>query len=166
MSPMVLKLSSWFCPIVLLAALCVPLAGTAQGIPAQSASVSDVRAKISIDHESTHGGVVIVVTFTSDTPETAHLKCLSGYLDLQYVLRDAAGKVIPIDPDAWKTPDQTNYYNNGPCSLSPLRRHGSRVLLSALYPGLAPGTYTLQIALAPRGRAGRAIFQPIQLDVH
>jgi hypothetical protein len=163
---MILKRSWLFRSFLLLAAFCGPIAGAAHGAYAQKASVSDVRAKISVDHAALSGSILIVAIFSSEAPDTANVDCLSGYRDLHYVLRDSSGRVISVNPDAWKTPDQVNSYGNAPCETVKSRQRESRVLLSSLYPGLSPGTYTLQITLAPRGRSGRAAFRPILVDVH
>lgn len=163
------------CSVALLSTM-APLPGAAQGAPTQAAwgqggqtqaaSVSDVRVTISLSRAVMHNALMIIATFTTDTPDSADVYCLSGYRDLQYVLRNAAGNVIPVNPDAWKFPDQVNYWGAGPCEAVKIPRKESRVLIPELYPNLSPGTYTLQVTLAPRGRAGRAPFRPIQIEVH
>lgn len=88
----------------------------------------------------------------------ANLSCLQGYLDFRYRLEDAAGTIVPFDHSVLLKPpmDHTIFDpREGTPRWCEVVRTENRFLvkLSALYPQLKAGDYTLDITFAPRNRS-------------
>jgi hypothetical protein len=130
---------------------------TASVIP-YSIKVTILRATDPIDD-------VLYETVSTSDPKNHSVYCFDGLRDLEYVLHDSNGEIIPLT-STWK--DHLDFmssfspYNpkgpNGPdpCRAIKASETHPKVRLSWLYPSLQPGSYTLQVILAPRGTAGRA----------
>ena len=136
-----------------------------------AASTSFLTATFQLDYLPVGSQPVLLVTFSTNDPEHHSVYCVNAYRDLRYVLRDASGKVMPVNADAWKTNVDPIYGGGGyvpgapdPCKTVKAPVHQSRVLLRALYPNVPHGTYTLQVMLAPRGgKTAESAFAPISV---
>lgn len=146
--------------------LSAPEGRAAEQLTTQSLTLPNLSAQISFVRTA-EGQPMIIARFTTKDSDKNNVYCLSAYRDLQYVLRDSSGNVIPVNADAWKTNlDAVTEHDLQPrCEGVKAERKESRALLLALYPGLAHGAYSLQITLAPRGRTDRAAFAPIKIEV-
>lgn len=113
--------------------------------------------------------------FTSDE-QHHNVFCISGFKDVQYVLRDQTGAIVPAIKEPWKRGTDMQY--SGGMSWNPKGPNGSDpckaikddkayriVLLSDLYSKLNPGTYSLQLTLAPRGTNDRASLPPMTVKI-
>jgi hypothetical protein len=134
-------------------------------------SISFLTATYQLDYLPVGSQPVLLVTFSTNDPEHHSVYCVNAYRDLKYVLRNAAGKVMPVNVDAWKTNVDRISGGGGyvpgapnPCSTVKASVHQSRVLMRALYPDVPHGSYTLQVILAPRGgKTAEAAFAPISI---
>jgi hypothetical protein len=114
----------------------------------------------------------IEVEFRSSTYPVG---CLSAYRDLHYELRDADNQIIPVNQQTLKNPPYEgpgefmhvvkgshghNCAANAPAGVWP-----EFAQLSALYPNLPPGKYTLRISFAPRGWEQHADFTPVPITI-
>lgn len=113
--------------------------------------------------------------FSTNDSRNHNVFCISGFLDLQYVLKDATGKEIPPSKAPWTRGTDMQY--SGGMSWNPKGPEGSDqckaiktdkafrvVLLPVLYPDLPHGMYTLRIVLAPRGTGDRATSAPLAVN--
>jgi hypothetical protein len=160
-------------PIFLILAVALALivsAGTTSGQQTPSVetlSIPDVTATIYVTRTASGQPIVIANVSTTD-PRDHNVSCFNAYRDLQYSLRDATGKTIPVNTDAWKTNPVTMTQHDipqGPCEKFENTQTQSRALISALFPNLPHGTYELQITLAPRWLTGRATAAPVVMNL-
>jgi hypothetical protein len=140
-----------------------------QGGESQTLSLPDLSARVHLVYTS-DGRPVLVVLFSTSDPDHHTVACVSAHRNLQYVLRDSSGTIVPVNPDGWKYPDGVKSSGFGPGGIkdpcaNPVAEMQIRVLLSDFYPKLSHGTYTLQITVAPRGQSGRAISAPMTVKI-
>jgi hypothetical protein len=120
-----------------------------------------------------YAGVPKLVEYFSTADARRHsVVCVSAFFDVRYVLKDGSNQVVPIDKEPWKHgSDQISGgggYATGmsdPCKTIKQDQATRAVLLTYFYPNLAPGLYTLQITLAPRGTNDRATLAPLTVKV-
>jgi hypothetical protein len=101
--------------------------------------------------------------------------CLSAYRDLRYELKDSANRVIPLNSHTLQNPPY-----DGPRMLEPVVANAkprdcsynapagkwyTEAFLSALYPNLQPGRYTLSITFAPRSKPQSVTLKTITLNL-
>ena len=101
--------------------------------------------------------------------------CLSAYRDVHYELRTADKQLVPVDPQTlqhppYEGPGVLNHVVAGskghPCAdNAPSGEWPEFSTLSALYPNLPPGKYTLHITLTPRDVAQHADFAPVAITI-
>ena len=96
--------------------------------------------------------------------------CASAFFDVKYVLRDSAGKIVPVDNQPWKR--ASDFEPGGAvrvpvgsslCKRSAVPIVNRAVLLTYFYPNLKHGSYTLFLTLAPRNTPYRAKLPPITI---
>jgi hypothetical protein len=146
--------------------------GSAQADTVRTASLPHVDVAVTITRTS-GGQPMLIENFTTDSPHKHSLCCISGFLDMKYVLRDSTSKIIPVsskggaDRVAGNGDTGAAFSSNGkpvttpdPCKTIDSNAEQRRVLIPDLYPQLAHGTYTLQVILAPRDTAERAALSP------
>lgn len=133
---------------------------------------SSAEAIITPDYQ--HGGHRVDVIFRASKGSAVRIACVSAYRDVHFELRDGAGNVIPINQQALENPrygessDVWSVSKSGseiPCADQALQQQKLVAFLTPLYPHLSPGSYTLRIAFAPRGRTQRAKFAPVRISV-
>jgi hypothetical protein len=95
------------------------------------------------------------ITIRMSASDGSNLSCVQGYLDFKYILRDASGNVVPIDSRTLADPpaDETNIdprYGTPRWCKMVITDRKVVVNLSALYPHLKEGDYTLDIRFDPR----------------
>ena len=155
-----------FCTLLL--SLSGQLISPAQQAPktAQSASIPHLNVQVWVDYTASHKPFVRVV-FSTDNRKQENVNCLNAYRDIHYVLRDSSGRVMPQDPEAWKKElDTVTSQGQGyDCGVLPWTVKYSRAFLETLFPSAPHGIYTLQMALAPRGRNDRATFTPVTVEL-
>lgn len=143
--------------------------GLGQPVPpiAQSVNIPHLEAKAWIDYTPYSHEAIVFFVFTTDNRDKEKVNCLNAYRDVQYVLRNSQGKVMPQDAEAWKKmPDTVTSQGMGyDCHVLPWTVKNSRAFLNIIYPTVPHGTYSLQIILAPRGSAARAVFSPIAVTL-
>jgi hypothetical protein len=135
-------------------------------------TLPNLSVQIALDHTS-DGEPILFETFVTNDPDRHSVYCASGFLDVHYTLRDSSGHVVPAAQQPWKhssdVPEgtMTGYVPGAPdpCTTVKARRSERRVLLTAVYPNLPHGTYTLQLKLAPRGRPDSATAEPITISL-
>jgi len=139
----------------------------------QTATVSPWAVKVTLTHETSRLDFRLVEYFSTTDPQHHSVVCASGFVDLEYILRDASGTVVAGVNDPWKAHSDKDYpmsfSSKGPsngCTVETVAGATRVVYLSWLYPNLKPGVYTLEIILAPRGGAGRATLAPFAITVH
>lgn len=152
-------------------ALVPPRAGLSQSM-LKTLSVQNLSVQVSLDH-NVAGQPVLVETFLTNDPDHHSVYCASGFLDLHYTLRDASGHIVPADKEPWKHSGDgfpstlvANKPNApDPCKTLKVAKVQRRVLLSAFYPDVPHGTYTLEIELTPRGAFGTDTTGPITVTL-
>lgn len=154
---------------VVLSTLGVSVALAQQIVASQTVSVPRVTAKVLVTQANNHSAVIDVRFSTYSrtgyrTSGTYNVNCLSGYRDIRYVLRDSAGKILPMNANAWKNHGDILKSYLGTCKQWPWTTKTSVVSLSDLYPNVPRGRYTLQMTLAPRDLAERASFTPVHIQ--
>ena len=136
------------------------------------ASLPYLTLKVTLTH--TVSGIPRLVEEFSTSDEQHHnVFCISGFRDVQYVLRDQAGAIVPAIKEPWKRGTDMQYFGDvttGPHGSDPCKtlkddKAYRIVLLSDLYSKLSPGTYSLQITLAPRGTTDRANLPPMTVKI-
>ena len=128
------------------------LANAQQTAVSQIVSVPNLAVQISLAYTAYVNKPVLFEEFSTNDPQNHSLYCVSGYLDVHYVLRDSSGKVVPIDKEPWKMGSdipygtETGFVPGAPdaCKTVKTARAERRVLLSDLYPGLRHGSYSLR----------------------
>jgi hypothetical protein len=156
-----------------------PAAALAQTVwdyaaPPVSASVPPYTVKVEVLRATDQQDDVLLEQISTSDPENHSVYCFDGLRDLEYVLRDNSGEIIPL-ADTWRNhvDFMSGYgqYNpkgpNGPdpCKAIKAPETNPRVQLSWLYPSLKPGTYTLQVILAPHGTTGRAATPALTITI-
>ena len=139
----------------------------------EAATVSPWTVKVTLTRETSPLDFRLVEYFTTTDAQHHTVVCASGFVDLQYILRDASGTVVSGVKDPWTKHSDKDYpmsfssngSSNG-CTVVKAAGATRVVYLSWLYPNLKPGVYTLQIMLAPRGSAERATLAPFTVTVH
>lgn len=162
--------------LTLVSAFLVAGAGTTAQQMRQTVSVEGVSAEVVVGSDFQHGGHFLEATFHQESSNTnTQIACLSVYRDFTYRLNDASGRAFPVNQSAIEHPpfggESTVAIDAfGPprkgrtvpsCSEIHLKAAKRVASLSALYPDLPPGTYTLRIAFAPRGASQSAQLSPI-----
>jgi hypothetical protein len=139
----------------------------------RAASLPYLTVRVALTH--TPAGVPrLEETFSTNDPRNHNLYCISGFLDLKYVLRGSAGKEIPASKDPWTRGTDMQYSRgmswnpkgpegSDPCKAIKTDKAFRVVLLPVLYPNLPHGMYTLRVVLAPRGTGDRATSAPLAL---
>jgi hypothetical protein len=131
----------------------VPLQARAQMGAWRAASVPHLSLRVRLDTDDA-GLPKLTEYFSTDDPQNHSVACVSGFLDVSYVLRDRLDHVIAAGPhpapNACTTLEQVDATRS--------------VLISDLYPNLSPGIYTLQITLAPRNQLDRADLSPLTVE--
>lgn len=133
-------------------------------------SLPFITLQISLSHNYLRD-IIIIETFSTNDPVHHNVLCRSGFLDVRYTLRNSAGDIVPVNKEPWtRGSDQVlgsaaNMPGADPCATAHTPVSERRVLLSNLYPDLPHGTYSLQITLAPRGRADSVSAQPITITI-
>lgn len=164
--------------ITLISSALLLMLGLTQGGLAQEStrtlSVPHLSVHISLDYNAV-SQPMLIESFSTDDPNYHSVYCMSGYLDLRYVLRDSSGKVVPMNTEPWKIRGagdipygtQTGHVPGAadPCKTVKVARAYRRLLLHVLYPQIPHGTYSLQVILAPRDRIDRATSVPIPLSI-
>lgn len=114
--------------------------------------------------------------FGDFTSSSYRVSCISLYRDLQYDLRNSAGRAVSIDQktlanppfDEYKVPADQHYkipipkYRHVDCATNHVREHELVALLAFLYPRLPKGTYTLNMTFAPRRGTEKAAITPVR----
>jgi hypothetical protein len=138
-----------------------------------TATVSSWAVKATLTRETNPSDFRLLEYFSTTDPQHQSVVCASGFVDVEYILRDASGHVVEGAKDPWKAHSDRDYpmsfSSKGPsngCTTVGVAGAARVVYVSWLYPNLKPGTYTLEIILAPRGIAGRAALAPFTIDVH
>jgi|GEM_PF-5145824 len=158
---------------ILLLSLMVYRPAPGQNAPTRTLSVPNLTVQISLVNNYA-GQPMLIEDFSTDDPNGDSVLCVAGHLDLEYVLHDSSGDVVPINRDASKMHSDIPPMGGGggnvpgapdPCKTIRIAKTERRLLLTDLYPGLPHGTYTLQITLAPRGSSDRAEAAPITLSI-
>lgn len=155
------------------ATTCVAIAAPT-GLFKQTVSVSGTSANVDIAPTAQGTGYIVTAVFRT-SGGAVRAACLSAYRDLIYVLHDSTGHIVPINQNAVNNPpgsESHDYFSvstrRSPgvsCEKSADRQAVRLARLDALYPHVGPGTYILQIYLAPRGLTQRAAFTPIEVTV-
>lgn len=138
------------------------------------ASLPYMTVKVTLTHTA-DGVPRLEEAFSTNDSRNHNVFCISGFLDLKYVLKDAAGKEIPPSKDPW-TRGTDMQYSGGmswnpkgpegpdPCKAIRADKAFRVVLLPVLYPNLPHGMYTLRVVLAPRGTGDRATSAPLAIS--
>lgn len=132
---------------------CVPLQGRAQMGAWRAASVPHLTLRVRLDTDDA-GLPKLTEYFSTDDPQNHSVACVSGFLDVSYVLRDRLDRVIPSAP----------HPAHNACTTLEQAEATRSVLISNLYPNLASGIYTLQITLTPRDQLERADLSPLTVE--
>jgi hypothetical protein len=136
----------------------------------QKVTVSDVTATVGV-YPMGRNEFNIQASFESSRFPVG---CLSAYRDLQYKLLDANSRIVPVSQQTLEHPPCNGQWVNHavtgatahPCSSNaPTGVWNEIARLSALYPNLPPGRYTLRISFAPRGIGQQADFTPVQISI-
>ena len=155
----------------LLFALAVSQPGSAQETTIRTASLPYLTLKVTLFTDN-EGKPALYELFSTNDPYKHSVFCMSGFDDVQYLLRDASGQLVAVNKAARKSGSDIisgggGYAVGAPNSCKGI--FGERVLrrlaLSWLYPQLSPGTYSLQIILAPRGTPNRATLTPLTIKI-
>jgi hypothetical protein len=138
---------------------------------ARDAALSTIAVKVFLIYNYANQAMIIA-DFSTNDPNKHSVYCASAFRDLHYTLRDASGRTVRGDPDAWRKHTELISGGQGsmpgapdPCKTVKAAISERRVLLSDLYPHLAKGTYSLQVVLAPRGIAASAAMAPIKITL-
>jgi hypothetical protein len=158
----------------LFALLLTPSNAMAQFSAPVSASAPPYSVRVTVLRATDPIYDVLYEAISTSDPQNHSVYCLDGLLDLEYVLRDSSGKIVPL-ADTWR--DHVDFmmnsppYNpkgpNGPdpCKGIRIAETHAKVWFSWLYPSLKRGTYTLQVILAPRGTTDHAITPPFTISI-
>jgi hypothetical protein len=145
--------------------------GSGAEFSAQKLIVGGVATTITVAPAGPNHFEIDVVFRSSTYP----VGCLSAYRDLHYELRDADNQIIPVNQQTLRNPpyegprEFTHVVKgshghdcaaNAPAGIWP-----EFARLSALYPALPSGKYTLNISFAPRGWAQHADFAPVPITI-
>jgi hypothetical protein len=149
------------------------IARAQQTAVSKTVSVPNLTVSIAAHYTAYVNRPVLFEEFSTNDPQNHSLYCVSGYLDVHYILRDSSGKVVPINKEPWKMGSdipygtETGFVPGAPdaCKTVKTARAERRVLLTDLYPGLRHGSYSLQITLAPRGRSDHATSAPMTVTI-
>lgn len=133
--------------------MCVPLQGRAQMGAWRAASVPHLTLRVRLDTNDA-GIPKLTEYFSTDDPENHSVACISGFLDVAYVLRDRLDHVVSAGP----------HPALNACTTLEQAQATRSILISDLYPNLSPGIYTLQMTLAPRGQLDRADLSPLTIE--
>jgi hypothetical protein len=152
----------------LLAAAITPHGALAQEGAVRTAAISHLKVSVVLSLTSS-GRWMLVENFTTDDPNGHSVWCIFGARDMKYILRDSSGKNIPAsgraEPDAafnaYQAMSGVSNYSENFCKAMHVEFQQRRILLDTLYPGLSPGTYTLQLILAPKDSSERAALAPL-----
>lgn len=156
-------------PIVILQNDALPTwsltAGAEKDWAERTLSLPHLRLETGLGHNGY--GAVLFEGFYTDDPVHYSVYCRTAFADVQYELRDATGKIVPMarpwkpgtevveDSGVGYVPDQPH-----PCETVKSAKNERKIFLPWVYPNLPHGKYTLKITLAPRGRTDRAEATP------
>lgn len=144
----------------------------------QTVSAAGISAQVRVGPDFQHGGHRVDVTFHQSSSTTSvHMACLSAYRDFTYRLQDAFGHTIPINQSAMAHPP----FGESSEAISEFALPKGRPMpscadfdgntvdriafLSAIYPDLPPGQYTLHMAFTPRDTSQSAPLAPITFTI-
>jgi hypothetical protein len=155
-------------PLTLLLALGAYVPGAAQNTT-RTLSIPGLTVQVSLTRNYA-GEPMLIEDFSTNDPKRHSVYCTSGLLDLQYVLRDASGRIVKQDTSEMGSDivaGDGGYVRGAPdpCKTVQSSRSQRRVLLSDFYPNLPHGTYQLQITLAPRGQSERTQAAPVTINI-
>lgn len=119
----------------------------------RAASVPHLTLRVRLDTNDA-GVPKLTEYFSTDDPQNHSVACISGFLDVTYILRDRLDHVIPAGPHPALSA----------CTTLEQAQATRSVLISDLYSNLPPGIYTLQMTLAPRGQIDRADLSPLTVE--
>ena len=164
-----------FAAAILAAMLSSPVRAQSPGVIGQTVTAGGVTTTMNV---SPIGRNDWMVEFRFES-KTYPVGCLSAYRDARYELRNSRKQIVPVDQQTLAHPPY-----DGPSVVEPVSMRFSdrtkcsapngvwltRAKISALYPNLAPGAYSLKITLVPRGSVAPAAathieFAPVTLSV-
>jgi hypothetical protein len=160
-----------FAGLALIAAASCGSHGSASDSFAQKLIVAGVATTITVAPAGLNNFEIDVVFRSSTYPAG----CLSAYRDLHYELRDPDNQIIPVNQQTLKNPPYEGprdfehvvkgSHGHSCAANAPQGVWPEFARLSALYPNLPPGKYTLHISFAPRGWAQHADFAPVPITI-
>jgi hypothetical protein len=163
--------------ILALALLATATSGTSVSAKevVESASLPYLTLKVTLTR-TVDGTPRLDEEFSTSDPANHNVFCISGFFDVEYLLKDASGRIMPATKDPWRRGTDMQYVSGmswnpkgpsgpDPCKAIKADKAFRFILLSYYYPSLRPGTYTLQITLAPRGRSDRATLAPLAIKI-
>jgi hypothetical protein len=155
-----------FAVALFIATLSSPVRAESSGVIGQAVRTGDLKTTV---HVSPFGRYDWMVEFKFES-KTYPIGCLSAYRDARYELRDSRNQIIPVDQQTLAHPPY-----DGPSVVEPVSvRFGqpncsspsgvwlTRAKISALYPNLETGAYTLKVSLSPRPAKAPALLPQIE----